>query len=89
MSKFAWFYQPSVIPDMTEMLDIADIIESNQMINFVEKARMAEKILNYLHFKLETDSICFGNSRSFGNYRCIMEMDIMNKMVSMSEMINC
>ena len=72
---------------MTEMLDIAVIIESNQMIAFVEKARMAEKILNYLHFKLETDSICFGNSRSFGNYRCIMEMDIMNKMVSMPEMI--
>ena len=68
---------------MTEMLDIADIIESNQMIAFVEKARMAENILNYLHFKLETDSICFGNSRSFGNYRCIMEMDIM----SMPEMI--
>ena len=41
MSEFAWFYQPSVIPDMTEMLDIADIIESNQMINFVEKERMA------------------------------------------------
>ena len=66
---------------MTEMPDIGDIIESNQMINFVEKERMSEKILNYPHFKLQTDSVCFGNSRSFGNYRCIMEMDIMNKMV--------
>ena len=72
---------------MTEMPNIADIIENNQMINFVEKARLAEKILNYLHFKLETDSICFRNRRSFGNYRCIMEMDIMNKMVSMLEII--
>ena len=42
MSAFAWFYQPLVIPDMTEM---PDIIESNQMIYLSEKARMAKKIL--------------------------------------------